>query len=332
MAFESDAVTRLSNHLNLPADNPQIERLTPDASTREFFRIPWSGSTAIACLYPEPIDETLPQLDVTKLFLEARLPVAKIFATSFDIGLVIHEDFGDVILRDALEHAPDSNSLIDDAIGLIGRIQAATPLAHEMDSIASRLKFDVEKLTWELDFFRRHYFTSLLSEPLSGAEEERLGEEFYSVSEQLEARATTLTHRDFHAANLMLKDGRLRIIDHQDARIGAATYDLVSLLLDRIESIPADSFLASKKKLLQRVRAEAGLGPIEDIDREFDLVAIQRCLKAIGTFSNQAANAGKRDYLRYVPTMFKAVSLACGRLQAFPLIRQIAGRESIRRL
>ena len=41
-----------------------------------------------------------------------------------------------------------------------------------------------------------------------------------------------LCHRDYHSRNLMLHEGRLYMIDFQDARMGPDTYDLVSLLRD----------------------------------------------------------------------------------------------------
>jgi hypothetical protein len=81
----------------------------------------------------------------------------------------VQEDLGDTIVRDELVGANENvrEWLLEEAITLIAMIQAATPLAFELDSIASRLKFDTEKLLWELDFFKTHYFTTYKGEPLS---------------------------------------------------------------------------------------------------------------------------------------------------------------------
>ncbi len=327
MTFNTPAIERLAAFLEIPAGSDDIKQLTPDASTREFFRVPWRGTTAIACVYPEPIDEKLPQIDVTRLFLECGIPVARIFEIAPSSGLLIHEDFGDRILRDALREDPTKVDHIDEAIKLIAQIQSCTKTAFDSGSIASHLKFDREKLLWELGFFKTHYFESLRETKLDSSIDDAVTEEFKSLANELELHASVLTHRDFHAANLMLQDGHLRIIDHQDARIGSPCYDLVSLLLDRIEKPPADAFLEEKKHVLQRERASLGMGLIEDIDRKFDLVTVQRCLKAIGTFSNQAANFEKHSYLTYINPMFGAVSKACVRLERFENIREMVENE-----
>ena len=85
--FSETAIERLSSFLHKRNQNTHFEQLTPDASTREFFRIKWNGKSAIACVYPEKIDGNLPQIDVTKLFLAANLPVAEIYDFDADSGI-----------------------------------------------------------------------------------------------------------------------------------------------------------------------------------------------------------------------------------------------------
>lgn len=330
--FNQPANERLKAYLRERGGTERVEPLTPDASTREYFRVRWRGATAVACVYPEPFGPDLTYLDVTDLFRKAGLPVAEVYDTAFERGIVIHEDFGDRILRDVLAEAPPERleELLDEALGLIARIQQATPLAFELGSVASRLKFDVEKLSWELDFFREHYFESLRKKPLDADTRTGLETEFGELSRELETRAAVLTHRDFHAANLLVgADGRLRIIDHQDARIGPVTYDPVSLLLDRIESPPEPGRIGEKLVIFQQERQRLGLEPLdpEELQREFDLMTVQRCLKAIGTFSNQAANLGRDRYARYIDPMFRVVHGAALRLQRFPVLRTIIKTE-----
>src|SRR4028119_1137546 len=167
------------------------------------------------------------------------------------------------------------------AISLIARIQSITPVAFERNSIASRLKFDEGKLVWELNFFKTHYFETFRKTKLSEADDKALTAEFAELARAIEARARVLCHRDFHAANLMLdKKNQLRIIDHQDARIGAASYDLVSLLLDRVTVLPTPEWLAEKRRFFLAEREKLGLGRISETDfaYEFRLQTIQRCL------------------------------------------------------
>jgi aminoglycoside/choline kinase family phosphotransferase len=328
MTFSESAIHRLAGFLGVATDSEEIEKLTPDASVREFFRIPWKDSTAIVCAYHEEITNALPQIDVTGLFLSNGLPVAQIYDIQAERGLLIHEDFGDRILCFDPEFLKDKEKYLDQAIGLIARIQLATGDAYKRDSIASKLKFDEYKLNWELSFFKNHYFESLNQKNLTPSFSRAIDEEFLSLATKLESFATVLNHRDFHAANLMLADSGLRIIDHQDARIGAVSYDLVSLLLDRIEEPPNDEFLAGKRELLRNELAAFGLSVGADFEHEFEMVTVQRCLKAIGTFSNQAANYDKPSYLKYVKPMFGVVARAAKNLGDYPVISEMADNEA----
>lgn len=338
--FTESAIQRLERFLQARFGNAatgKIVPLTPDASTREYFRIVWDKKTAIACVYPETFSPAnFSYLDVTNLFLTSGLPVAGILGVDGSLGIIVHEDFGDRILRPILSAADDGEreTLINQAIKLIANIQAATERAFALDSIAARLAFDFEKLSWELDFFFKHYFESYSGVILAAEEAANLKNELNEVARELSERPRVLCHRDFHAANLMLDDeNRLRIIDHQDARLGPASYDLVSLLLDRISEPPSREWLKDKRSLFLEERRKLGLAPIfpDDFDAEFRLMAIQRCLKAIGTFSYQTAVRNRPGYVQYIEPMFLVVLRAAESLDRFPHLQKvIRAREQSR--
>lgn len=333
LIFTENADERLKKFLIKNNKPISFQALTPDASTREYFRIGWNDASAIACVYPESfLANEQTYLDVTNLFQSSGLPVAEIYGFDGELGVIVQEDFGDLILRDVLSAANEEkrDELLNEAISLIAKIQAATPLAFEMNSIASRLKFDEEKLFWELNFFKTHYFETLRQEKLSNEEDEALTEEFTELAKELEQHATVLCHRDFHAANLMIdKENRLRIIDHQDARIGAASYDLVSLLLDRILQPPDKHWLEEKKRFFLSKREKLNLERIdlESFDYEFDLMTVQRCLKAIGTFSFQSVNRGKTYFVQYIEPMFRIVLQAAENVGKFPYLQKRISKE-----
>lgn len=331
----NDFRERLEKFLTENNQSSELEQLTQDASTREYFRVRWNGNSAIACVYPFN-DLCKGQfeacLDVTSVFLSANLPVAQIFASDAAKGIIIHEDFGNTVLRDVLLNSDKEtrDKLLDEAIGLIAKIQTATPKAFEFDSIASRLKFDEEKLLWELNFFKEHYFTSLKKQPLSFEDDEKLTAEFIEIARELETKATVLCHRDFHAANLMIDEKEnLRIIDHQDARLGSAAYDLVSLLLDRVSVAPEKDWVDGKKRFFLNEREKLGLEKInaDEFDDEFDLQAIQRCLKAAGTFSYQSTYRAKTYFVPFIKPMFQIVLQSAQNLERFPNLQRILEKE-----
>ncbi len=325
--FVENAIERLQKFLQKNDLKSEIEILTPDASTREYFRINFNHQPAIACVYGESFKAAEHNyLDVTALFHAGDLPVAEVYYFDEQLGIIIQEDFGDTILREVLIKSEDKEKLINESISLIAKIQAATPKAFELNSLASRLKFDEEKLLWELNFFKTHYFETFRKTKLFVKDDAVLNAEFTELAAELAAGASVLCHRDFHAANLMIDStNHLRIIDHQDARIGTASYDLVSLLLDRVLDAPVPIWLDEKKQYFLSERQKLGLEKIdfEKFDYEFELQTIQRCLKAIGTFSFQSINRGKIYFIPFIVPTFRIVLQAAKNLNRFPNLQRI---------
>ena len=121
----------------------------------------------------------------------------------------------------------------------------------------------------------------------------------------------------------------MRIIDHQDARIGSPAYDLVSLLLDRITELPSPEWLANKRAYFLDVRQRLGLSKIneDEFAYEFRLQTVQRCLKAAGTFAYQSAVRGKEHFIPFIKPMFGISLRGATNLGRFPAIREILARE-----
>jgi len=329
--FESSASDRLARFITEQGNaSTEVIPLTPDASTRNYFRIRWNKRTAIAAVYPEAFDpEFHPYLDVTRLFLDCDIPVPEIYAVDGNAGIIVQEDLGDQQLFHIYDD--ESEDLCDEykekAIALIAQIQKATDRAYETQSIASRLAFDEAKLSWELDFFFDHYFGSLREENLRHAEVAELKAELNDIAAELAAAPRVLCHRDYHASNLMIDNKkRLRVVDHQDARMGPASYDLVSFLLDRQPCPPSLAELRGHRLFFLEQRRLLGLGPIDpdDFALEFRLMTIQRGLKATGTFSYQTAVSGRGAvYQHFIQPTLEIVLQTAEWLERFPTLRRM---------
>ncbi|HKP13867.1 MAG TPA: phosphotransferase, partial [Blastocatellia bacterium] len=256
-----------ARHLDAPAERVTITRLTGDASTRVYLRAAAEGRTLIVSLYGEPFDEAeraadqlkrleaanpsarlsyhshaLAHLEATRLFLDAGLPVPRILATSGADGLMLFEDVGDMRLQDWMTNrsAAEIRDAYLRATELIVEIQEATALALESDSICSHMAFDEAKLRWELGFFFANFFNRYLKLKLDPATANAVQSDFKAVCGELAARPRVLVHRDYHARNLMMHGGRMFIIDHQDARMGPASYDVASLISDPYTALGDD--------------------------------------------------------------------------------------------
>ena len=329
--FESSASDRLARFITQQGvTSKEVIPLTPDASTRQYYRIGWKKRTAVAAVYPEPFDpEFHPYLDVTRLFLDSEIPVPEIYAVDGNAGIIVQEDLGDRQLFHSYEEESDEqcDEYKEQAIALIAKIQNATERAYETHSIASRLAFDEAKLSWELDFFFDHYFGSLRGETLRHAETAELKAELNDIAAELAAVPRVLCHRDYHASNLMIDNKKqIRIVDHQDARMGPASYDLVSFLLDRQPCPPSLAELRAHRLFFLEERRLLGLGVIDpdEFALEFRLMTIQRGLKATGTFSYQTGVCGRASvYQHFIEPTLQIVLQAAEWLERFPTLRRM---------
>ena len=334
---EKRVISYTARHFGISMESVRLQALTPDASTRSYYRVASAAepeNTCIISLYPSPFnphDNSF--LDVANLFEHAKLPVPKIIDVAGTEGIILQEDLGDCSLSKALGDADargdtrGAEQMLCKAIELIARIQTATLLAYSMNSVASRLAFDEDKLSWELNYFFDHFFGSYRGAMFAPGEADAIKRDLEAVAAELSARSRVLTHRDYHGMNLMVDPrGELRIIDHQDARMGPATYDLVPLLVERRLEPADETWIEAYQDYYLRVRGELGLPPMDsdELRYEFHLMTVQRQLKAIGTFSYQTAVVGRGEaYEKYIAPAIATVLRAIGQpgMKNYPALR-----------
>jgi aminoglycoside/choline kinase family phosphotransferase len=285
-----------------PREAPRlrVSALSGDASTRRYFRVEDVGRHYVLALYPEPFaPERLSFLAIHALFQGYGLPVPGIVEVDGGRGIVLQEDLGDLTLQQALR-ACSAGGVVDhyreavDEIVLLQRQAAAGPQREE----CFRIAFDIEKLSWELHYFLKHFLEGQRGCDLSVEDRATLAESFHRLSQEIASWPRVLCHRDYHSRNLMHHAGRLYWIDFQDARMGPATYDLASLLRDAYVDVPEEL----QDELAERFRQQAVPGEArEPFRRRLDLVSVQRNLKALGTFGYMATVRHNPVYLPYIP-------------------------------
>ena len=141
--------------------------------------------------------------------------------------------------------------------------------------------------------------------------------------QELAAEPRVLCHRDYHSRNLMLHDGSLYIIDFQDARMGPDTYDLVSLLRDSYVDITDASVDDLIAYFLALKTATAPQPTRDEFRRRFDLMALQRNLKALGTFGYQTITRRNTVYIQYIPRTLRYAKTNLEKYPRFARLREI---------
>jgi aminoglycoside/choline kinase family phosphotransferase len=277
-----------------------VEPLAGDASTRRYYRVLAASQPTVVALYPEPFAyQEMPFAVVRGLLAGYGLPVPRILDHEGALGVLVLEDLGDLTLQELLRTASATavEELYREAVDQLVLLQAEAARGPQKAS-CFQVAFDIEKLSWELHYFEKHFLEGHRGCELTVEDRATLAEAFHRLAAELASWPRVLCHRDFHSRNLMRHQGALHWIDFQDARMGPATYDLVSLLRDSYVDLPEP--LVAERGEAFRQRALPGEAR-ETFLRRFELTSVHRNLKALGTFGFMASVRGNAVYLPYIP-------------------------------
>lgn len=294
-------------------DSARVARLAGDASNRVYWRVHSVAGPAILMVHEGPFSEQeLPFLNVAHFLSELGAPVPGVLAAYPDSGVLVLQDLGDTLLQSYLvgRSRREAESIYRDAIDLIGLLQGEGTRRLTPACVAYHAALDFEKFDWELRFFVQNYVERLMGSPLSSEEDAALREWLRGLARQAAGQERVFCHRDYHARNLIVHQRRLYMFDFQDARWGPRAYDLASLLRDSYVQLPDDLV----QSLLDYYREITG-SPAEGLRAEFERVALQRNIKALGTFAYQASVKGNPIYLQYVP---RTVGYILDNLRKYP--------------
>jgi aminoglycoside/choline kinase family phosphotransferase len=325
----SDTRDKIEGYLSrsgLSPQSPRVMPLTGDASDRRYFRVllPDGGSLVLA-LNAAPFEfDKLPFVNVARLLARMPVPIPTVLGHADDLGVLALTDLGDVTLQAHLGAAsPEEHAaLYRQAVTLIATLQRRGAELASPEYLPYSVAFDVEKLTWELDFFIKHFLEAYRGVVIPADARDELRREFKVIIETLASEPRVLCHRDYHSRNLMLHQGELYIIDFQDARLGPDTYDLVSLLRDSYVDLPEQTV----SELLAYFLALSGRhGEEREFRQRFDVMALQRNLKALGTFGYQTTARRNPVYIQYIPRTLRYVRDNLEQLSQFARIRELLG-------
>ena len=322
-----DARERIDGYLDrsgLAAGSPRVMPLTGDASDRRYFRVlVQHGPSVVLSLYAQPFDfDTLSFVNVATLLAAMPVPIPAVLGHADDLGVLALADLGDVTLQAHLgaATAEEHSALYRQAVALIATLQRRGAELASSAYLPYGVAFDVEKLTWELDFFIKHFIEAYKGIVIATPAREELRREFAVLVQDLAAEPRVLCHRDYHSRNLMLHDEQLYIIDFQDARMGPDTYDLASLLRDSYVDLPEQTV----SELLAYFLALKGqTDDARTFRQRFDVMALQRNLKALGTFGYQTTARRNPVYIQYIPRTLRYVRDNLDTQPRFARIREL---------
>jgi aminoglycoside/choline kinase family phosphotransferase len=260
----------------------KIQKIQGEASNRGFFRVHFDQYSLVAMVYPmENKEETDRIARLTALYNEYGLKVPGI-KEIIDHRIILEDDLGDVSVQKAFLRfrGEDRKKYLEKISGMVLRL-GQIPVEH------TAAVLDTARMKWEMDFFVTH-FAGNFCPPRVNMEE--LRHLLHAMVETI-GPVNTFAHRDFHSRNMLFYKDDIYLVDFQDSLRAPVFYDLVSLAFDAYLDLKSlRGFLMGSLK---------SRGMIIN-DEQFFLTALQRNIKALGTFGFQVTVKKNLTYKKYI--------------------------------
>ncbi len=305
--------------------------LAGDGSDRRFFRL--LGSPTVVLLHhPKApglgVNENDSYFHLGRHLLAQGAPVPEIYHYCREEGWLLLEDLGDINLESALKREGEDDQkrfryrqALEILINLQLRGKEGFDPAWCFDTPVVHRPFLWER---ELGYFVRAFLQGYLGLQV---EVEGLAPDFERLlTRALPPGTNFFLHRDFQSRNLMIKNGRLRVIDFQGGRLGPLGYDVAALLIDPYVNLPPGwqaELLAYYLDLLQ--------DRLPGVDREafaeqYHHLALCRNLQILGAFGYLTKVKQKANFARYIPAAVAGLrQRLASRAGELPLLEKMVG-------
>ncbi len=278
----------------------KFEVVSDDASYRKYYRIILpNNKTFIIMDSSMQVESIYPFIDISVRLLKAKVQIPRVYSQNLEQGYLLLEDLGSTHLIDIL----NNNSyklLYMKSIHEILKMQEANTNGLE--------PYDEEFLMFEMRLMQEWYLDKYLWITLDDEEQSALDSVLELIKDEVLSQPQGyFVHRDFHSRNIMFAGrGKVSVIDYQDARVGAITYDLASLLKDVYVRFDREKIL---ELVLEFKVLKGRLNHISDEQfiRWFDFTAIQRHIKILGIFARLKIRDNKPSYINDIPMTLKYI-------------------------
>jgi N-acetylmuramate 1-kinase len=278
--------------------------LAGDASFRRYYRLDEGARRVVLMDAPPPVEDVRPYVAVAAILRGLGLSAPQIYAEDSASGFLLIEDFGDDSYTRLLAGAADEAALYALAIDTLIALHRAVAAG----GLPALPHYDEARLLTEAALLVDWYAPGVLGDVLPPAAREDYLARWRDVLPQAMLPGATLVLRDYHADNLMLLADRAGVaacglLDIQDALLGPASYDLVSLLEDARRDVPT---------ALRAAMTERYLTAFPGLDRAIFLrsgaiLAVQRNCKILGIFIRLWRRDGKPSYLAHIARIWRLI-------------------------
>lgn len=265
-----------------------------------------------------------------KLFVEIQkrlnpfVLVPKIFHLDLNKGLLLLEDLGDESLEKVFftKKKSDILSFYEQALKQLICLQGQV-LCLDKDPIF-KAEFFLNEMKQAILDIEKYFCDFLNGCPFDKGLLKEFNQELKELVDALPLEESVYCHRDYHSRNLMITNGKVVMIDFQDAGKGPWCYDLSSLLYDSYTSLEEKDKLAQfyfdnlSPALKEKVKS------FERVKKMVRLQFLQRGFKACGRFCAFKIEDNKQTHLKYLKPSFMLLKSTAEEM-SYPSISKLAG-------
>ena len=307
--------------------------VSPDGSLRLFVRLSGPGGQRLLVIQP-PVGDSAGLLEAHSCWEIGRhlythgIAVPELYGFERNTGRLFVEDLGDQRLHELLQGAGEEEQL-----------QWYTKVVRELVRMqVLAVEYFSQSWCWDTP----SYDIPLMLNRESGYFIRALCVDFFDLSfdhQQVDAECRLLAgragdapgdfflHRDFQSRNLMVKDGRVRIIDYQGGRCGPLAYDLASLLIDPYMRLSAALQQKIKAEYIKALQEYVPYDP-EQFEREYIQLGLQRNMQILGAFAFLSRQRQKPFFGQFIEPALCSLNSLLAKPDAddYVALRELAGQ------
>ncbi len=264
-------------------------------SGRLYYRIAQGEKSWILVKAPQVDKDFIRLLDYTRFFCGLGLPVPAVLCLDQGCAQMLQDDLGNTHLLDVVGSRQDWKESYRAVIDILVQWQkTATPVVAQCPVLAA-WQFDFKGIRWETLYFTENCLVPHLRPQPDLLE--ALLRDFDELALRVAGHPRVVMHRDFQSQNILIRNGKVGIVDFQGARMGSPLYDLSSLLWDPYTELPADFVEEGLGYFIRQ--CDLGL-PEATLRAMFAETSFQRLMQACGAYCFLSETKKIASFARYL--------------------------------
>ena len=299
-----------------------LKKIEGDASYREFFRKKNKNFYSIIVFSKKEKFKNLLVYDaINKILNKNGILAPRLYQEKYDKNYIEIEDFGnDTIYKILKKKGSKKFFYFKRIIKILNTIQTIKnkKIKNFKKKIYTIPEYKKEILLSEANLFCDWYVKK---------NRKKFKKKFIEIAKnlilKLNLKNNIFVHRDFHISNLMLYNGKLGVIDSQDALIGNRAYDLASLI-DDVRLKTSNTF---KNKVYNLYIENQKIMNKNKFKNDFEILSVLRNLKIIGIFTRLAMRDKKKNYLKLIPYAWSLINNRINENKIFEDLKKLLNKS-----